>query len=463
MRRSDTMIVTYPTPDGMVAAKDIHVSVNGQELFVHDSRQGAFVSLSTDEAVTVSVTVARDFERVDVRPTRRGIAPNVDGRTITFELDRPGHVVVELDGDIERPLFVFASPLETNVPTPSDPGVRFFEAAKVHEPGPIELASNETLYIEGGAVVRASVHAAGATNIRMAGRGILDATDLPRGHLIRFTDCENVEVEGIVAFNNPAWNCVPWSCRNVHIDNIKIIAWRGACDGIDVVSCQDVLIENCFVRNEDDCVAIKAHGRDVQDVTIRNCVLWNGMPGNALEVGFDLECERVSNIVFADCDVIRVEDNGVLTIHNGDTAVVENVRFENIHVEDARDQLIDVRVGLSVWSADCPDRHRPRFDDDDYVWTGSWLKPRPEQMGDYAAGRGSIRNITFKNITVHGDRLPESYLLSYDATHGVTHVTFENLRIAGEHIHTLEGGRLNIRIDDWVDTETDPAEVHFIK
>ncbi|MFR6034460.1 MAG: glycosyl hydrolase family 28 protein [Bacilli bacterium] len=49
-----------------------------------------------------------------------------------------------------------------------------------------------------------------------------------------------------------------FACRDVHIDNIKTVSEIGWDDGIDVVSCKNVLIENCFLRNKDDCIAIKA-------------------------------------------------------------------------------------------------------------------------------------------------------------------------------------------------------------
>ena len=446
----------------MMNAEDYRVSVNGRELTVYDSGQGAFVGFESDEPVSVVVEAARDFQRVDIRPIHRNIEHSIDGRTITFELDSPRQVVVELDGDIKRPLFIFADPPETNVPSPDDPNVHYFAAGERYDVGQIELRDNETVYIQRGAVVRGSIHAEGASNIHIAGRGILDASDSPGGHLVRFTDCEHVSVEGITIYNNPAWNCVPWDCRHVHIDNIKIIAWRSACDGIDVVSSRRVLIENCFIRNEDDCIAIKAHGDDVRTVIVRNCVLWNGGPGNALEIGFDLAAERISDILFFQCDIIRVEENGVLTIHNGDRAIVEDIHFEHIHVDDARDQLIDLRVGLSIWSEDCPDEYRPRFDDPDFVWQGSWLGPDDENLPDYAAGRGLIRDVFFKHVTIHGDRIPHSFLLSYDADHGVANVNIVNLQIAGKDIRSLADGQLHLATDDWVGTETDPDEIHFV-
>ncbi len=458
---NDATLLTYAAAPGLPAAKDFRVAINGEDVFVCNSGQGAWVNFSCGGVVTIAVTPAKDFQRVDVRPLSRSIAHQVDGRTITFQLDRPGHVVVEIDGDIKRPLFIFASPLETDVPSPDDAGVRYIAAGEAYEGERIELASNETLYIAGGAVVRAAVLAEGATNVRIAGRGVLDATNLERQHFIRLTECEGVRIEGVVLFNGPGWNCVPWSCRDVHIDNIKIVAWRGACDGIDVVSCQNVLIENCFIRNEDDCIALKAHGRNVEDVTVRSCVLWNGMPGNALEIGFDLEAQAVRNVAMEDCDVIRVEEGGVLTIHNGDTTVVEDVRFDSIRVEDVRDMFIDLRVGMSVWSADCPEEYRPRFDDADYTWTGSWLGPADDELDACAAGRGHIRNVTFRDITVHGQHVPPSYILSYDTAHAVENVTIAGLQIAGRHITDLAGGNINLTADDWYATQTDPTAIRF--
>ena len=44
----------------------------------------------------------------------------------------------------------------------------------IHEPGEIRMKSGETVYIEGGAVVRGYIVAEDAAGIRIMGRGILD-------------------------------------------------------------------------------------------------------------------------------------------------------------------------------------------------------------------------------------------------------------------------------------------------
>ena len=458
------MLELYPAPTGTPAATDYTMTVNGQALFVYDSGAGAMATFSFDGSVSVTITCERAFSVVAIRPLSRQIAHSVDGRSVTLTLDAPANLSIEFDDDIARPLFLFANPPETDTPAPGDAGVHYFSAGVIHTPGLIELGSNETLYIEGGAIVRANVRASDATNVAIRGRGLLDATNVPDpGHLADFNRCENVSVEGIIAFNSGLWNFMPRWSRNVHFDNVKIVAWYGASDGIDIVSCRDVLIENCFVRNNDDCVAIKAHdGEDVAGVLVERCVFWNGMPGNAMEVGFDLQAGSIRDVTFRDCDVIRVEAGGVLTVHNGDAAIVEDIHFEDIRVEDARETLIDLTVGLSVWSLDCPDERRPRFEDPDYVWAGSWLLPAEDAMAGYAAGRGQIRNITFRDIDVLGDQVPPSLFLSYDADHGVSDVTIENLRIADEPITSIEAGGFLLRDPEGTPTPTDPATIRFL-
>jgi hypothetical protein len=456
------MLTIYPAPADAPAAPDFHVTVNDRDVFAYDSGAGALICFSADGPVTVSITRSTPFEHVDIRPLARGIEPRIDGRTVTFTLDEPGNFSVEFDGDIQRPLFVFANPPEADTPSPDDPNVHYFAGGMIHEPGLIELTSGQTLYIEGGAIVRGVVRASDATNIHIAGRGMIDVTGVSDpGHLADFNRCEGLTVEGVIAFGSGLWNIVPSHCRQVHFDNIKIVSWYGASDGIDVVSCEDVLIERCFVRNNDDCVAIKAHGGDVRNVLVRECVFWNGMPGNAMEIGFDLVADRIHNVAFTDCDVIRVEAGGVLTVHNGDTAVVEDILFENIRVEDARETLIDLSVGLSVWSEDCPDERHPRFDDPDYVWSGSWLLPAQEDMAGYADGRGYIRNITFRDIDVLADTLPPSVFISYDAEHGVSGVTIDGLSLAGVPVTTLKDANFLLRDPEGYPTPTDAAEIHF--
>jgi polygalacturonase len=147
---------------------------------------------------------------------------------------------------------------------------------------------------------------------------------------------------------------------------LKQIGEVVSSDGIDVVGSQDVLIEGCFLRNNDDCIAVKSTNhsarrhskysdwrRDVRGVEVRGCVFLNARAGNVMEIGFELQADSISDITFRDIDVLCGHgEGGVFTIHNGDHATVSRIVWEDIRVEHFYDKLVDFRILNSRWSGD---------------------------------------------------------------------------------------------------------------
>ena len=70
-----------------------------------------------------------------------------------------------------------------------------------------------------------------------------------RTHLVRFTDCERVLVQGVTLQNSPKFHFVPQRCKDVTIDGITVrCPWNAQNgDGIDISQCKNVLIVNNFV------------------------------------------------------------------------------------------------------------------------------------------------------------------------------------------------------------------------
>ena len=263
---SEAAVTIYPAPDGALGADDFHVTVDGRDVFVYDSQVAGFAYFSFEGTCQVAVTVDHDFERVDIRPKHDGIRYSTEGRTIRFELDQPCQLSIELDGDIKRPLFLFADPPEKDTPEPGDASVRYFEAGKIHEVGEIVLNSGETLYIAGGAIVRGYIRAEDARDVRILGRGILDATGRNvKTNMVRLSGCRDVEINGIIVLDAFGWTLVPMKSRNVTIDNVKLVSWRDNDDGIDIVGCRNLTVRNCFIRTKDDCIAVKASPGYFQD------------------------------------------------------------------------------------------------------------------------------------------------------------------------------------------------------
>ena len=372
------------------------------------------------------------FKSVKVRPLRHGIRPTLDGRRLRFGLDGPARLSIEFDDDIDRPLFLLAAPPETDAPSPGEPGVRYFEPGKVHTPGQIDLHAGETVYIAGGAIVQGHILAENADGVAVRGRGIMDGGIYERGRGVRpprmmtFINCRDLTVEGITVVDSPSWTVMPTGCSGVTVRGVNIMTWKMTGDGVDLVGCRDAVVEDCFLRCADDCVAIKATlhrhecgGSKVENIRVRGCVCWNAHPGNGLEIGYETRCDSMSDIAFEDCDIIRVEheghqSGGTFTIHNGDRAVVSNVRYENIRVEDSREKLIDIKVLYARYSRD-------------------------EQ-------RGQVRGVHFKDISVVDGPFPVSIIQGYDAEHVIEDVTIENLVVHGRKITSANAARMVVEV-----------------
>ncbi len=463
--------VLYPAPSGLSPSEQYSVKVNGKNAFVYASPiPAAYCSFDMNSVVEITIKANRDIKWVDIRPLALGIKPIFKDSTIHFKLSKPAQLSIELNGSIKMPLFIFANAPEKNKPNKNDTNVLFFEAGKIHYPGIINLQSNQTLYVEGGAVVVGVVKASHAKHIRIGGRGILDGTFNFRFNdsliktknidainankstgkyqrFLEFTNCDDVKIEGITLHNSTSWQVVPLQSKNVEINNIKIISDQASDDGIDVVHSKNVHIHHCFIRTKDDCIAIKAYianppGPDVDSILIDQCVFWNALWGNGFEIGFELNSAAVKNITFKNSDIIHIEAGAAFSIHNAGAATVSNVLFDNIRVEDARQKLFDLAIFRSQYSVDgTRDTAVRRKLYLNGAWDGVLMIPAEERAA-HAIHRGKIKDVVFRNIKIVDGLFPYSVFYGYDAYKNVSNVLIENLQVHGKRITNLRDAKL---------------------
>lgn len=423
------------------------VHVNGAPIALHEFAGGAFGHAALDKPADVEIRTAFDVRWADVRPRSLGVQPSIDDThsVVRFRLARPAPITVEFNGEWKKVLHLFFDAPEKNPPAQGDSNVRYFGSG-VHEAGVIELKDGETLYLAPGAWVKGVVKSTGTKNVSILGRGVLDATDQPRSNMILLDKTEGARIEGITLFNSKTWTAHLRGANGTRIDGLKILNYNTGTDGIDIVSSSDVVIENVFVRANDDCVVVKTRNNiDVRDITVRKAVFWNMPWGNTVEVGFELVASRVERIRFEDIDIIRTERGAALSIHNGDAAEVRDVVFENIRVENALHKLIDLAVVYGQYGADRPKSQEERTK---RYMRGAWdgvLRCPPEEMAECAKFRGTIRDITFRNIDVVEGALPFSVIAGFDANHAVEGVRIENLRHQGRRIRNAAEAKLSLQ------------------
>ena len=290
---ANAQLVTYPEglKTGMQHNDDytVRVRVPGGEwkdLFEYnvsvdmDNVQSASM-VQFDMGSPVEVMVKKNnglIQDVQIRPLENKIRHTVNQNTILFTLEKPRYLSVEFNGDRLHNLHLFANPLETETYSESSAGVMYFGPG-IHRPqdvpnNQIRIPSNTTVYLAPGAVVKAKLLVDKAENVRIIGRGILDHP--LRG--IEVTYSKNVLVDGITIVNPDHYTVFGGETTGLTIKNLKSFSCKGWSDGIDLMCCNEVLIDNVFMRNSDDCIAVYAHRWNYyggsKNITLQNSILW---------------------------------------------------------------------------------------------------------------------------------------------------------------------------------------------
>jgi len=427
-------VVRYPAPASEALSTDYEVWAEGQKVAVYTARvldppfagkqwdfggPYAFANFDLAGPATVRVKSSRLLRNAVVRPASAGVRVTVeDDHTLTLRLAGPCKFSLEPDGK-KGPLLLFANPIETRPPKPNEPGVVWFGPG-LHKPGRIDLTNGQTLYLAGGAVVKGAVVARGS-NIRILGRGILDGSDYewrkgPYGVTLGIQG-SNVLVEGITIRGSSHWTIVPRGSRHVTIRGVKLCNARVQNDdGINPCNSQDVHISDCFIRSDDDCVALK--GLDlrlpqpnVERVTVENCVLWCDRARIFL-LGHESRAPFMRAITLRNLDIIHFSMTPFL-FEPGEDMRLEDVTVENVRIHgEGQAEFIRLKPVVNQYM----------------------VKKVP----------GYIRNVRFRNIELTGRPGPyRVQLAGADPEHDVRGVSFENVTILGEKLGR-DSARLSI-------------------
>ncbi len=358
--RSKTVL--YSAPETELKSSDFTMLVDGKPAFVYQARVSrlpvnqvwpgyqrpvsqteiaSFAYFDMEGTAEITITSERKIETLDIRPKEYGIIPKVEGNTIKLTISEPCQFIVEVNG-YHHALHIFANPVENFQIDKQDPKVHYFGPG-VHEAGVIRLNSDETVFIDGGAVVHGVIVSENTRNIKITGRGILDASKIDRDEApnpICLRNVVNADISGIILRDPQEWTVVPTNCDSVIIDNIKLIGlWRYNSDGIDIVNSSNVNIRNTFIRAFDDNIAIKGlkgaydeNHNIMENITVDNCVLWNDW-GRPIELGLETVVDTMRNISFTHCQVPHFTWIAI-DIQNGDRGYVKDVLFEDISIED---------------------------------------------------------------------------------------------------------------------------------
>jgi polygalacturonase len=219
-----------------------------------------------------------------------------------------------------------------------------------------------------------------------------------RPFLIRFVNCQHVEVADLTLLDPPMWLQHYLACQDVAIRGLTIHSRSNTNnDGIDIDASEQVRISDCVISSEDDSVTLKSTiDRPCRDVSVTNCVISTNC--NAIKLGTE-SVGGFENITVSNCAVHDTNLAGI-ALESVDGGVLENVTVSNIVMRNARGAIF-LRLGN---------------------------RARPPYEGAPTPGIGSFRNVMITNVQAVGADTVGCAIAGLPE-HAIENVTLANIRI----------------------------------
>lgn len=432
---------------------------------MHDVREASMAYFDFTGKVEVEITFPGFYTvyKVDIHPLSLGIAPTAEPKRITFVLDKPSSLAVEINRDRFHCLHLFAGAIEEEPDKNAENVLVVKGSLDKHcclgddinkklqdmpegrilyvEPGMYyigeflwHLPSHTDIYLAGGAILRGGLICCHGEDIRIRGRGMVYQAHFERfsgTNGLRISHSRNITVENLMFINPPHYTISMGDSEDIVIRDVKTFSCEGWSDGIDMMSCRNVLIEGGFLRTSDDCIAIYGsrwdNRGDSRNITVRGTSVWADV-AHPLMIGthgaHEQDGDIIEDILFEDINILEHHEYqegylGAMAINAGDKNTVRRVAYRNIHVEPfEHGKLLDVQV---------------KFNPD--------YNPAPGRR---------IENITFENIFYQsGPGEETSVIAGYSREFMVENVTLRGLYRDGKKAGNLE--EANIRVGEFAE------------
>lgn len=466
-------VVVYPVPDNAVLQEDYilrvrpagtqkwqQVSIYKVKVDMHDVRDSSMAYFDFSGKVEVEITFPRFYTvyRADIRPLSLGIEPVVEPKRVTFALERPANLSVEINKERFHNLHLFAGPIE-EPPDKTGEDVLLIKGSLINsghvgdnlnaEIGAMpkgrlvyieagihyveefiwHLPSHTRIYLEGGAILKGALVCDRVEDIQISGRGMLYLADFERFSSVnglRLSHSRSITVENLMFVNPPHYTIYMGDCEKVNIRNIKSFSCEGWSDGIDMMSCRKVNVDGGFLRTSDDCIAIYGsrwdNRGDSRDITVKNISIWADVAHplmigthGAHETGGDL----IENIIFENIDILEHHEYqpgylGAMAINAGDKNTVRGVTYRNIRIEPfEHGKVLDIQI---KWNKD--------------------YNPAPGRL---------IENIFLEQIFVMSGQGEEpSVICGYDENCQVKNVKISGFYRDGKRVESFSGANIEV-------------------
>ena len=492
-----TKLVTYDGPDLMETSKQVDIKVNGESLFVYETRVNnnrkftwempeimAPVALFDFEGkVSVEISIPNEtITTAHVSPIDYGIATRIENNTIKFNLTYPSNYVIEYNNDPDKAIHLFANPIEddpiTEEDAANDPSIVYIGPG-LYKADAIPVDNNTTIYIAGGAYVYGQIRTEGLENVEIRGHGIISGNIFNRRSESEYTipveirTTKNILIKDITFLDPAGWTIALYKSEDIRLENIKIISARQNGDGISVQSCKNVEVIGGFVRTWDDSLVVKNEDRGTtHNVKFEGVTVWTDL-AQSMEVGYETYGDTMDEITFQDITIIHNFHKAAISIHNCDDADITNVTYKNITLEDGQmlgdnredgenDFLIDFTIAYNMeWTQSQGERGTINGVNIENIKVLQLLDTIDSRMNG-ESDVSKISNVSIKGLEIEGNQVKnedELKLLKNDYTENITFETIE--KVTGAQLYAPYSLNLgdNVTTNENIDS---PAQTGMI-
>lgn len=469
------------------------VHVDGNPVPVIRYEDIDYVQFPFTEPVDISITRldGKPIESSRIRPERLGYEPVIKGSSMTFALDQPRKLFVNIN--LMRKVLILAEPVATDRPSPDSPGVvsvleyqvdrngrrdntdliqktidELPRNAMLYFPpgryltGSLHLKNDMTLYLDENAILKGNnnpdqhqfrgnylyfLRGEDIENVKICGMGTIDANgDVIRnawqerlskrkvpGRAVLMVNVKGLVVQGVTVRDSYSWNVHVVESDNVRFDNVKVLSslTHSNGDGLDLDGCVNVLVDDCLLYCEDDAITPKAawSNRSPENYLVRNCILWS-QRATGIRLGAETHSPAFRNMVFENIDFLRA--NTMIRIYNYDGADIHNIVFRNLWIEE---YTMFVQDEGYVETNRVESSAHPGIT---YMFYVYMHKRRDNSKV------GPVHDVLVENV--HSQRIARSKLYGLPLANGdksIWDITFRNLYENGEPIPTAEQARIS--------------------
>lgn len=344
---------------------------NSQVRLMSKSNHTANFSFSGNIQVIISRKDGKSMMGSMVYPQQKQYSSFIQGNSLVVNLSLWAYLYIEVPDFPKDPLFVFADPLEEDIPEKSvsevlnpsmnieeikrriertDKEVIYFEKGIYHfgeEKGldykgfQIPFLSNKKYYLPGGTVLVGSFfNSEKVSNSKLYGRGIVTACGkgrLPGFQAIPYNlynvgSGENNLIEGI-HFNNPAHFCV-LSRGQLETRFVKLFGWYHQTDGWGAG--ENSVLKNSFIKVNDDFIKVYK-----DNIRVKNVIIYKQINGGGIQLGWGAY-GAATNCSIEELYVVKedekypsdISNTALISLVNNGGSTISNIYFKNIYVEN---------------------------------------------------------------------------------------------------------------------------------